>query len=116
MLRWKAACLAEDDLLYALLRIRAQDDDFCATLRAAIVEDGQEIGRMRTVTVVLLYVVLVDHPFTLIRLYAWRRMATRRAFRQPKSGTALNGEATARPQGFPSGSVSLSDAWQLLGG
>ena len=41
MLRWKVACLAEDDLLYAVLRIRAQDEDFCATLRAAI-EAGQE--------------------------------------------------------------------------
>jgi hypothetical protein len=41
MLRWKATCLAGDDLLYALLRIRAQDEDFCATLRAAI-EAGRE--------------------------------------------------------------------------
>jgi hypothetical protein len=41
MSRWKAAGLAEDDLLYAILRIRAQDDDFCAMLRAAI-EAGKE--------------------------------------------------------------------------
>jgi hypothetical protein len=41
MLRCKAVCLAEDDLLHAMVRIRAQDDDFCARLRAAI-EAGQE--------------------------------------------------------------------------
>jgi hypothetical protein len=41
MLRCKAVCLAEDDLLHAVVRIRAQDDDFCARLRAAI-EAGQE--------------------------------------------------------------------------
>jgi hypothetical protein len=42
MLRCKAVCLAEDDLLlHAMVRVRAQDDDFCARLRAAI-EAGQE--------------------------------------------------------------------------
>jgi hypothetical protein len=41
MLRWKVPFLAEDDLLHAISRIRAQDDDFCATLRAAI-EAGKE--------------------------------------------------------------------------
>jgi hypothetical protein len=49
MLRWKAACLLEDDLLYAITRIRAQDDDFCATLRRAI-EAGLESCTIGVVT------------------------------------------------------------------
>jgi hypothetical protein len=49
MLRWKTACLAEDDLLYVVLRIRAQDEDFCATLRAAI-EAGRESCPLGVIT------------------------------------------------------------------
>jgi hypothetical protein len=37
----KAVFLAEDDLLHTMARIRLQDEDFCAKLRAAI-EAGQE--------------------------------------------------------------------------
>ena len=40
MLKWKQGW-GEEDLLYAIARIRAQDNDFCAKLRAAI-EAGQE--------------------------------------------------------------------------
>jgi hypothetical protein len=41
MFRWKVPFLAEDDLLHAIVRIRAQDDNFCAAVRAAI-EAGME--------------------------------------------------------------------------
>jgi len=40
MLKWKQGW-GEEDLRYAIARIRAQDNDFCATLRAAI-EAGKE--------------------------------------------------------------------------
>ena len=40
MLKWKQGW-GEEDLLYAIARIRAQDNDFCAKLRAAI-QAGQE--------------------------------------------------------------------------
>jgi len=49
MLRWKPASLTEDDLLRAMTRIRAQDDAFCATLRAAI-EGGKERCPMGVIT------------------------------------------------------------------
>jgi hypothetical protein len=40
MLKWKQGW-GEEDLLYAIARIRAQDSDFCAALRRAI-EAGVE--------------------------------------------------------------------------
>jgi hypothetical protein len=40
MLKWKQGW-GEEDLLYTIARVRAQDNDFCAKLRAAI-EAGQE--------------------------------------------------------------------------
>jgi len=49
MLRWKAGCWSEDNLLYAIARIRAQDDDFCATLQAAI-EAGKEFCPIGVIT------------------------------------------------------------------
>jgi hypothetical protein len=41
LLRLKVVCLTEDDLLHTMARIRAQDENFCTKLRAAI-EAGQE--------------------------------------------------------------------------
>jgi hypothetical protein len=41
MLRWKPPFLAEDDVQHAIARMRAQDDEFCEALRAAI-EAGKE--------------------------------------------------------------------------
>jgi len=49
MLRWKVGCLGQDDFLYAIARIRAQDEDFCATLRAAI-EAGKEFCPIGVIT------------------------------------------------------------------
>jgi hypothetical protein len=40
MLKWNRGW-GEEDLLYTVARIRAQDEDFCATLRQAI-EAGME--------------------------------------------------------------------------
>ena len=49
MLRWKPPFLAEDDVRYAEARIRAQDDEFCEALRAAI-EAGKEICPIGVIT------------------------------------------------------------------
>jgi hypothetical protein len=48
MLKWKQGW-GEEDLRYAIARIRAQDNDFCATLRAAI-EAGKECCPIGVIT------------------------------------------------------------------